>query len=157
MGMVHERLPPSVQHGDEADVGTEMLRVGSDGLEGVGGRREQQAVEFALVLQRQRGELGRQGEHDVELRDRQQIVAAILQPGGALVSLALRTVAVAAGVVRDAHFATGIAGIDVAAELGGAAGCQIVEDALLSGRHPVETGKVSDPPSAFIATPGRHS
>ena len=96
---MHQRLAPGVEHGDAADLGTEMLRVGGDGLEGSCGRSEQCAVEFALVLQRQRRQFCRQGEDDVEIGDRQQVLAAIFEPRGALVGLALGTVAIAAGVV----------------------------------------------------------
>ena len=64
---------------------------GSDGPEGSGGGSEQQAVDFALVVQRQRRQLCRQGEDDVEIGDRQQILAAVLQPLGALPRLTLGT------------------------------------------------------------------
>ena len=134
--MVHQRLAPGVQHGDEADLSTEMVGVGSDGPEGSGGGSEQGAVDFALVLQCQRRQLCRQGEDDVEVGDRQQILAAVFQPLGALLRLALRTVAIAAGVVGYAQLTTGIAGIDVATKLGGTTGCEIAEDALLGLRHP---------------------
>ena len=134
--MVHERLAPGVQHGDEADVSAEMLGVGGDGPEGSRGGGEQGAVDGALVLQCQRRQLGGQGEDDVEIGDRQQVCATILQPGGALLRLALRTVAIAARVVRYAEFTTGIASIDVAAELGGTASCEVAHDALLGLRHP---------------------
>ena len=136
MGMVHQGLAPGVQHGDEADSSAEMLRVGGDGPEGSCGGSEQGAVDFALVVQRQRRQLCRQGEDDVEIGDRQQILAAVFQPLGALLRLALRTVAIAAGVVRYAYFTTAIAGIDVAAKLGGTTGCEIAQDALPGLRHP---------------------
>ena len=116
--MVHQRLAPGVQHGDEADISAEMLRVGGDGLEGSCGGSEQGAIDFALVLQCQRREFCRQGEDDVEIGDRQQILAAVFQPLRALLRLALGTVAIAAGVVRYAQLTAGIAGIDVAAKLG---------------------------------------
>ena len=48
--MVRQRLAPSVQHGDEADVSAEMVGIGSDGPEGGCGGSEQGAVDFALVL-----------------------------------------------------------------------------------------------------------
>ena len=130
MGMVHQGLAPGVQHGDAADSSAEMLRVGGDGPEASCGGSEQGAVDFALVVQRQRRQLCRQGEDDVEIGDRQQILAAVFQPLGALLRLALRTVAIAAGVVRYAYFTTAIAGIDVAAKLGGTTGCKIAHDAL---------------------------
>ena len=136
MGMVHQGLAPGVQHGDEADSSAEMLRVGGDGPESSCGGSEQGAVDFALVLQCQRRQLCRQGEDDVEIGDRQQILAAVFQPLGALLRLALRAVAIAAGVVRYAYLTTGIASIDVAAELGGTTGCEIAHDALPGLRHP---------------------
>ena len=76
--MMQQRLAPGVQHGDEADVSAEMLGVGGDGPEGSGGGSEQGAIDFALVLQRQRRQFRRQGEDDVEIGDRQQILAALL-------------------------------------------------------------------------------
>ena len=133
--MVRQRLAPGVQHGDEADIGAEMLRVGSDGLEGSCGASEQRAVDYAFILQRQRREFSGQGEDDVEIGDGQQIFATILQPGGAPVRLAFRAMAVAAGVVRYAHLTAGIAGIDVAAKLGGTTGREIAQDAPLCLRH----------------------
>ena len=63
-------------------------------------------------------------------------MAAIFQPLGALLRLAFRTVAIAAGVVRYAYFTTAIAGIDVAAKLGGTTGCEVAQDALPGLRHP---------------------
>ena len=102
MRMMQQRLAPGVQHGDEADVSAEMLGVGGDGPEGSGGGSEQGAIDFALVLQRQRGQFCGQGEDDVKIGDRQQILAALLQPLRALLRLTLRTVAIAAGVVRYA-------------------------------------------------------
>ena len=50
------------------------LRVGGDGPEGSCGGSEQGAVDYALVLQCQRRQLGGQGEDDVEIGDRQQIL-----------------------------------------------------------------------------------
>ena len=95
-------MAPGVQHGDEADVSAEMLGIGGDSPEGSGGGSEQRAVDFALVLQCQRRQLGGQSEDDVEIGDRQEILAALFQPLGALLRLALGTVAIAAGVVRYA-------------------------------------------------------
>ena len=46
--MVHQGLAPGVQHGDEADISAEMLRVGGDGPEGSCGGSEQGAVDFRV-------------------------------------------------------------------------------------------------------------
>ena len=76
------------------------------------------------VDQRQGRQLVRQGEHEVEVRNRQELGAARCQPGGAGRSLALGTVPVAAGVVGDLLPAAGVALAHVAAQCGGAAGGQ---------------------------------
>ena len=70
--MGHRRAP-GVEHGDEADAGTEMLWIGRDGEQRLGRRAEQQVVDHRLVLTGDRGNLGRQGEDHVEVVDRQQI------------------------------------------------------------------------------------
>jgi hypothetical protein len=50
VGMKVERLPPSVQHGDEADLGAEMTGVGGDGAQGRGGAAKQDVIDDTLVL-----------------------------------------------------------------------------------------------------------
>ena len=54
MGMMGERGAPSVQDGGQADARAEMLRVGGDGGEGLGGGPEQEVVDGGLVLERDR-------------------------------------------------------------------------------------------------------
>src|SRR5216684_7673158 len=48
--VMRERRAPAVQHRGEADPGAEMLRVGRDGEERLGGGLEQDAVDDGLVL-----------------------------------------------------------------------------------------------------------
>ena len=48
MRMMHQGLSPRVQHGEEADLRAEMLRIGGDGAQGLGGRAKQDAVDHAL-------------------------------------------------------------------------------------------------------------
>ena len=45
--MLH-RLPPAVQHGDAADLGTEMARVGRDDAQRLGGGADQDGETVAL-------------------------------------------------------------------------------------------------------------
>ena len=61
MRMMGQRRTPGVQHGGEADACAEMLRVGGDGGERLGGGPEQEVVEGGLVLERDRADRGRQG------------------------------------------------------------------------------------------------
>ena len=63
----------------------------------------------------------RHGEHDVEVRHVEQFRLTVLEPLRPRETLALRAVAVAARVVRDALMAAIAAPLDVTAERGGAA------------------------------------
>ena len=67
MRMVHERLPPSVQHCDEAELGTEVFGISGDCFERVRRCGEERTVDLPFVLQGQRRELGRQREDAVEV------------------------------------------------------------------------------------------
>ncbi len=50
MGMMGQRRAPGVKHGGQADAGAEMLRIGGDGDQGLGGGLEQDAIDRGLVL-----------------------------------------------------------------------------------------------------------
>jgi len=66
-----ERRAPGVEDGEDADAGAEVLGIGRDGDQGLGGSLEQDVVDRGLVVIGDVGDLGRQREHDVEVRDRQ--------------------------------------------------------------------------------------
>ena len=51
MRMMHQGLSPRVQHGEEADLGAEMLGIGGDGAQGLGGRAKEDAVDLRFVLE----------------------------------------------------------------------------------------------------------
>jgi hypothetical protein len=84
-----------VEDGGQPDAGTEMLRVGGDGQHRLGGCPEQQVVDGGLVLEGDSRDLGGQGEHDVEVADRQEVGLACGPPRAGRRSLALRAVPVA--------------------------------------------------------------
>ena len=50
--MVGQRRAPGVQHGGEADARAQMLRVGGEGGQRLGGGPEQEVVDGGLVLER---------------------------------------------------------------------------------------------------------
>jgi hypothetical protein len=87
---------PRVQHGGDADPRAEVLGIGGDGQHRIRGGAEQQVIDHRLVLPGDVGDLGRHGEHDVEVADRQQIGLARGQPGARGSALALGAVPVAA-------------------------------------------------------------
>ena len=128
--MVGHRRAPGVKHGGDADARAEMLRVGGDGRHRLRRRLEQQAVDRRLVLEGDVGDLGRQREDDVEVADRQQVGLALGEPGARGRALAPRAVPVAAAVIGDPPVPAVGAGLDVAAEGGGAA--------MLDRRHDLE-------------------
>ena len=94
--MVQEVLRPGMQHRGEAQVGFEV--VPAELQQGGAGAGEQEGVEPGLVVLEERVQVVREGEHDMEVRDGQQVLGLLLQPLGALQPLAARTVPVAAGV-----------------------------------------------------------
>jgi hypothetical protein len=67
MGMVDQRLPPGVEDGEEADLGAQMLRVGGNRAQGLGGRPEEDPVDHRLILHGDLGDRLGHGEDDVEI------------------------------------------------------------------------------------------
>ena len=69
--MVCHRRAPGVQHRGGADPGAEVVGIGGDGEQRLGRSAEQQVVDYRLVLVSDRSDLGRQGEDQMEVADRQ--------------------------------------------------------------------------------------
>ena len=102
MGMMVECLSPGVEDGEKTDLGTQMLGVTCDGLQGFGHRAEEDTVYHFFVLQRHGAELVRKGEYGVVVFHRfQEILGASLHPLRSCGSLTLGAMAIAAGVVAD--------------------------------------------------------
>src|SRR5271166_401889 len=135
--MVGQRRAPGVQHGGEADAGAEMLRVGGDGGQRLGGGPEQEVVDRGLVLERDGADRGRQSEDDVIVGNREQLRLAVFKPLPRRGGLALRAVAVAAGIVGDPFVRAVLAALDVSAERGRATG--------LDRRHHFQLGEARVP------------
>ncbi len=130
MGMMGQRRAPGVEHRGEADAGAEAFGVGGDGDQGLGGRPEQDVVDHRLVVIGDVGDLGRDGEHDVEVGHGQKLGLACREPRPGRRALALGAMPVAARVVGDVGVGTLLAAHDVAAERLG--------PAALDGRHHLE-------------------
>jgi hypothetical protein len=101
MRVVRQRRAPGVQHQRRADACAQVLGVGGDGLQYLGGHIEQQPIHRGLVLVREVGDGRRQREDHVVILDRQQIGLPGVEPALGRRALALRAVPVAAGVVGD--------------------------------------------------------
>ena len=119
-----------MEHGGDADPCAEMLGIGGDRQHRLRRRAEQQVVDGGLVVEGDVGDLGRQGEDDVEVSDRQQVGLALGQPGARGGALALGAVPVAAAVIGDPPVAAVLAGLDMTAQGGRAA--------MLDRRHDLE-------------------
>ncbi len=128
--MVGQSRSPGVQHGGEPDARAEVLGVGRDGDQGLGGGFEQQVIDDRLVLIGDVGDRSRQGEDDMEIRHGQEFGLAVGQPFLGSGGLALRAVPVAAGVVRDAQVRAVFAAFDMTA--------QRRRSAALDRRHDLE-------------------
>ena len=133
--MMGQRRAPGVEHGGEADARAEMLRVGGDGGQRLGGGLEQEVVDGGLVLERDGADRRRQGEDDVIVGNRQQVRLAVFEPLPRRGGLALRTVAIAAGVVGDPFVRAVLAALDVSAERGRATGLDRRHDLQLGEAH----------------------
>jgi hypothetical protein len=107
-----------VEHGGDADLGAQMLGIGSDGEQRLGRSAEQQVVDHRLVLVGDWSNLGGQREDQMEIADRQQIGLAGGEPVLRRRALALGTVAIATGVVGDPAVAAIFTALDMAAEGG---------------------------------------
>jgi hypothetical protein len=71
MRMMGHRRAPAVEYGGGANAGAPGIS--GDGEQRLGRGAEQQVVDHRLVLVGDRGDLGRQGEDQVEVADRQQV------------------------------------------------------------------------------------
>lgn len=101
MRVIMEVLSPGVQNRDEADLCTQMSGIGSKLAQRLGDGAKLDRVNDILVLEGDCGDLLRQGEDDVEGADRQKVGLPRGKPVTARLSLALRAMPVAAGIIGD--------------------------------------------------------
>jgi hypothetical protein len=114
--MLGQRLAPSMKHGGDAKFSPQVVGITSELLQGLSGSLEQQVVERPLVDPKERIEGMGQSEDEVEVGHWQQQSLLGRQPLGPSTPLALRTVAIAAGVIADPLAPTGVTGLEVPAE-----------------------------------------
>ena len=94
--MVKQVLAPTVEHGEEANLSTQVLGIGGDGAQGLSGGPEQNAVDHFLILVGYRGNLFRQRKDHVKILGVEKFGATIFKPFRAGESLTFRAVAVRA-------------------------------------------------------------
>lgn len=131
MGVMQQILSPGMQNGDEADLTRQVLGIGRDRAQGLGGGVKQDLVDHGLVLVRDRGDLLGQCEDHVEIVDGNEVGLTVFQPLRAHQGLTLRTVPIAATIERDALMTAGVTLLDVSAERGGATALDRAHDTAL--------------------------
>ncbi len=119
MEVLREGLPPRVKDRRDPDRAAEVPRIAPEGKEGTGGRAETDRVEDARIALRERVEVVRQREDDVEVRNGQEVGRARREPPLCRQRLTLRTVTIAARIVRDAHGPAAVTRLPMPAVPGG--------------------------------------
>lgn len=127
--VIEQGLGPGVEDGEEADPGLQpALR---DLEQGLRSGLEQRAVRDLAGGEEQPVQLLRKREHDVEVRDRQEVGGPLLDPVGLPQPMALRAVPVLTGVVDGERPVAPGASVEVASQRRGAAGGDGVHDLRL--------------------------
>jgi len=97
VGMMRQRLPPCVQHGDDANLGAEPARIGGERRHRLSRSLEQDGIDDGLVLKGDRGDPSWQREDDMEIGNRKQVRFSRGEPLGSGLSLTLRAMPIPAG------------------------------------------------------------
>jgi hypothetical protein len=121
VGMMRQRLPPCVQHGDDANLGAEPARIGGERRHRLSRSLEQDGIDDGLVLESDRCDRCRKRKDDVEIGNRQQVGFSRGKPRGSGSPLTLRTMPIPAGIISDACHAAVVASLHVTAERLGSA------------------------------------
>src|SRR5437867_191804 len=115
--MEQQVLSPCMENAEKTDLRSKVFRIPCHLKQCFGHRSEQQAIEFGLVLQDQRVQFMRQGEHHMEITRLQQFLLSGCDPALPRLSLTFWAVAIPARVIGDGLVAaTSRACIDMATE-----------------------------------------
>ena len=91
-----QSLVPSMEHAEEADLGSKMPGITSDLQQSCSTGVKQQVIDQPFILQCERSEFPWQGEDDVHVAGGQQLAFPRLEPAPAGVALTLGAVPVSA-------------------------------------------------------------
>ena len=80
VGMKHQVLSPTMEHGKEADLGAEMFGIGRDGGQGLGCGSEQDAVDDIFVLVSHDGDRFGESENDMKIGSRENLCFSLFDP-----------------------------------------------------------------------------
>jgi hypothetical protein len=110
-----------MQHGEEADVRTQMFRIAGNGEEGFGDGAEQDLINGLFVIEGDCRNLFRQRKDHMEVRYGQQFGSALLQPVRAGQPLTFGAMPLAARAIDDTRVLAVVAPFDSTAQSGGTA------------------------------------
>jgi hypothetical protein len=116
VGMMEQILPPSVQHGEKADLRPQAFGISRDGGQGLGRGSEQHAVDEIFVLVRNGRDLFGKREDDMKIVRLENLRFPLCDPFGARQRLALGAMPVAAAVVAGTLVKTAVAPFEMTAE-----------------------------------------
>lgn len=131
MRVIVEVLAPGVQHGDEADLGTQMSGISGNPVQCLCDGTKQDRVDLLLVLKGDRGDLLRQGEDDMEIANGQKVCLSGGKPIAAGLALAFWAMPVAEGIVGNADGVAVLALLDMPNQTSGTAYLDRTHDAAL--------------------------
>ncbi len=149
VGMVAHRARPGVENGETAEPRPDVAGVGGEALESRRRAAHQHAVDDALVRERERAQITRQGARHERVRARQELRALRLEPALGVRTVTRRAMPVAAGVIaKDLPLAV-ITRREVAAEVRSPTRREIPEDSRLTGEQTVpDVGAIRRPVEA---------
>jgi hypothetical protein len=124
-----------VEHGQEADGGTEQSGIGGGFKQRGCGSAEQDRVDLFRVLKRQPADLSRQREHDVEIGNREKLGLTLSDPLGASRGLALGAMPIPTRVIQDDAMSALIAQLDASAERSSPAVANVTQGFSLLARQ----------------------
>ena|ERR1700720_323612 len=132
MRMEKQILSPTVKYGEKADLGAQMLGIGSDGGQGLGRGSEENAVDEIFVLVNDGSNLFGNREDDMKIVRLENFGRSFFNPLGTCERLTLWTVTVAAAVVTGPLVIAAVAALEMTAEGCGATHLDRGHDAPLS-------------------------
>jgi hypothetical protein len=134
--MVGEGMGPGVQHTEDADQPTDIMRIGSARDERLGRGAAPDVVEVLLMTPADLPQLRGHREDHVAIGSRRAFLPARCQPGGGVEALARGATAGAAGVVDVVFLATAIARSQLPPQRFSPAG-EAIRDSQAMARQPV--------------------
>jgi len=116
VGMKKQVLSPTMEYRKEAEFGSQMFGIGSDGGQGLGCGTKQDVIDDLFVLVSDGSDLFGDGKDDMEIVCGEDFGHLLLDPLRTREGLALRAVTVAAAVISGSFVTTGVAAFQMTAE-----------------------------------------